>query len=87
MTTDIELGKTNAVTPQETSNGAVIDMNDENEIDENDKIDEGKKECTVADSSIQDDEVDDDENSPLGYCRFIVKHHRLAFGMFTNFLF
>lgn len=72
---DIELGQTNVVVPQQNGNGEVIDVND----DDDQMFDK-------ADSNMQDDgndddiDDDDDENKPLGYCRFIVKHHRLAFG-------
>jgi hypothetical protein len=94
MTGDIELGKTNVVAPQETENGAVIDINDEeNEIYESDKIDkaetaeESQESIKAADSNIQDDmnNDDDEENTPLGYCRFIAEHHHFAFGMFIFF--
>ena len=93
MTGDIELRKMNVVALQKTGNGAVIDINDDEknefeEIDENGKIEEAQENTEeVTDSQTQDDEndEDDDENSPLGLCRFIVKHHRLAFGMLLSF--
>ena len=93
MTGDIELGKTNVVAPQQTGNGAVIDINDDDinefeEIHENGKIEKAQESTEeITDSKTQDDESDkdDDGNSPLGLCRFIVKHHRLAFGMSVFF--
>lgn len=87
---DIELGQTNVVVPQQNGNGEVIDVNDDDdqmfENENVDKADKIKMETKSGDSNMQDDgndddiDDDDDENKPLGYCRFIVKHHRLAFG-------
>jgi hypothetical protein len=94
MTGDIELGRTNAIAPQKTENGAVIEINDNmkeeiEEIHENGgnvrKGQDSSEEVTDSMTHENDDDEDDDENSPLGLCRFIVKHHRLAFGMFAVF--
>ena len=84
---EIELGKTNVVAVQQNGNGEVIDINDgddkmfknENDDEKADKIDVDSK---TGDSNMQEDDDDDDENKPLGYCSFIVRHHRLAFGKF-----
>ena len=96
---DIELGQTNVVALQQNGNGEVIDINDDDDqMFENEKVDKADKitmETKAGDSNMHDDgkddkdddnDDDDDENKPLGYCRFIVKHHRLAFGRFIDSL-
>ena len=88
--TEMELGRTNMVAPQETANGTVIDINDEDEKvlkdDTIEKHDEREGNDKSSDSSVQDDADDEDnENATLGYCRFVVKHHRLTFGMSISF--
>ena len=97
---DIELGQTNVVALQQNGNGEVIDINDDDDqMFENEKVDKADKiimETKAGDSNMHDDgkddkdddddDDDDDENKPLGYCRFIVKHHRLAFGKFIDSL-
>ena len=75
---------------------------DENRINDNDSIEKGedaediqgnqveKLENTTENNKIQhnDNDVKDDENeqTPLSYCRFVVERHRLAFGMFICFI-
>lgn len=95
MDRDIELGRTNSVSPQTTKNGSVITIHDEdNNIRDEEKIEEGEEVSPVESKAManskqqvkNDDEDDDDEeNKPLGFCRFIVSHHGLAFGMFIYF--